>query len=225
MNLRTHSRLTVAPSLLAANFLQIGHDLTQLSHAGAELLHLDIMDGQFVPPISFGDPLITAIQKNTDFYLEAHLMTRTPERHVPRMIANKIDRIIIHQEATEHPHRVLQEIRGHGCSSGIALNPGTSLSELEYLIENCDLILIMTVNPGWGGQKFLPSMLKKIEQAKELIVRRNLPVLLEVDGGINRNTIRETRAAGTDIFVIGSSLFDAPALAEEFSTLCSLINQ
>jgi ribulose-phosphate 3-epimerase len=216
---RTHPRNTVAPSLLAADFCKLGEEIATAEAAGAQMLHLDIMDGQFVPPLSFGEPVLKAIRETSSVFLETHLMTLTPENRIKPLVEIGIDRIIIHQEVSPHAHRVLQQIKDHGCSAGIALNPGTPVANVLPVLELCDVVLIMTVNPGWGGQKFIHSTLAKIREARAVIKEQNFSTLIEVDGGITSDTITEAASAGANLFVAGSALFGASTFKSAFETL------
>ena len=178
--------------------------------AGAHIIHLDVMDGQFVPPITFGDVLATNLRNHTEAPMEAHLMTITPERHFDAFIKAGCKRIIFHVEATVHAHRLVQELKSKGVEAGIAINPATPVEAIENLIGDIDLALVMTINPGWGGQPLIPFTLEKIQRIRAL--RPDLPI--EVDGGVDPNTLPQIIAAGANIFVVGSYLLRAPTLEE-----------
>ena len=178
--------------------------------AGAHIIHLDVMDGQFVPPITFGDVLATNLRNHTEAPMEAHLMTITPERHFDAFIKAGCKRIIFHVEATVHAHRLVQELKSKGVEAGIAINPATPVEAIENLIGDIDLALVMTINPGWGGQPLIPFTLEKIQRIRAL--RPDLPI--EVDGGVDPNTLPQIIAAGANIFVVGSYLLRASTLEE-----------
>ena len=204
--------IKIAPSILTANFGILEEYLKAIDFAGADILHLDVMDGCFVPPISFGDSIISGINKATNIFLETHLMVVNPLKHVDAFINAGSDRIIFHLESDQHANRTLNYIKEYKVSNGIAINPSTSPNSLEYLLDSCDVVLVMSVNPGWGGQKFLNNTLKKIEKIKEMILKNSLPTLIEVDGGINEITSRLCIKAGADILVAGSYLLKPTSL-------------
>ena len=199
----------LSPSLLAANFYNLEKQLIILKEKNIKYLHLDVMDGNYVPNISFGQGVIKNIRENTDFIFDVHLMIEEPEKYIEEFAKAGADIITIHQEATKHPLRVLQQIRELGVKSGISLNPGTSLNVLDYLWDELDLILLMTVNPGFGGQSFIPSSIKKIKDTKELIDKNNKEIILEVDGGIKTSNLDLLLNLGIDLFVSGSDIFDS----------------
>ncbi len=208
----------LAPSILSFSVHDLRVAVPQMVEAGADIVHMDIMDGQFVPPISFGDALVKDLRDLTDATFEAHLMTLTPEAQFDRFQAAGCQRIIFHVEATVHAHRLAQELRSRGLSPGIAINPGTPAVALESVLDLVDLVLVMTVNPGWGGQKYIASMERKVTQLRQW--RPDL--LIEVDGGIDTQTLPLARAAGANIFVVGSHLARAANLSTETRTLKQL---
>ena len=199
----------IAPSLLSANFLNLQNDVAMLNRSEADWLHLDIMDGVFVPNISFGFPVINTLKKVTNKPLDVHLMIVQPEKFVSQIADAGAYMMNVHYEACTHLHRVVQEIKKHGMKAGVTLNPHTPVSLLEDIIDDLDMVLLMSVNPGFGGQKFIENAVKKVEHLKEMIMKRNLPTLIEVDGGVNLETGKTLVDAGADVLVAGSFVFSA----------------
>ena len=193
----------LAPSILNMDFAHLGRELKKIENGGADLLHLDIMDGNFVPNISFGPRVVESIKSITSLPLEVHLMVEKPENHIKSFIDAGGDIVIVHYETSKHLDRLIQTINEAGVKSGIALNPATSLSVIEYLINKIDILLLMTVNPGFGGQKFIPEMINKIEKARKIIDNQEKSISLEVDGGINLDNISKVIKAGAEIIVAG----------------------
>lgn len=212
-------RKQIAPSILGLSHGAIAAGAEEMIRAGAEVIHVDVMDGQFVPPITFGDGLVKALAPLGDVLWEAHLMTLTPERHFEAFAQSGCKRIIFHQEVAPHAHRLCGMLKDMGVQSGIALNPGTSAETVRELIGVIDLVLVMTVNPGWGAQKFIGSMVEKIRT-----IRAWSPdIHIEVDGGINPETFKQTADAGANVFVVGNYLTSQPDLTrgmEELLQLC-----
>ena len=200
----------IAPSLLAADFLQLQKACDMFNQSEAEWLHLDVMDGRFVPNISFGMPVISAIRKATQKICDVHLMIEEPERYAETFKELGADILTVHAEACRHLHRNLQQIKALGMKAGIALNPHTPVSSIEEVLENADLVCIMTVNPGFGGQKFIPSMLKKISILKETIIKNGYSTLIEIDGGVTVQNASDIVKAGADVLVAGNTVFSAP---------------
>ena len=198
----------LSPSLLSANFYNLSEQLDILVENDVKYLHLDVMDGNFVPNISFGPGIIKSLRKKYDFIFDTHLMIVNPENYIENFKEAGCDIVTIHYEATKHPLRVLQQIRQMGMKAGISLNPGTPVEVLDYLWDELDLILIMTVNPGFGGQSFIESQVKKIKRIRELINKNNPEILLEIDGGLKTTNIERLLDLGIDLFVSGSDVFN-----------------
>lgn len=197
----------LSPSILAADFACLGKEIKEAEEAGAKWLHLDVMDGKFVPCVSFGMPVITSLRKVSNLFFDVHLMIEEPERYIKEFKEAGADMLTVHAEACRHLDRVLHEIHNAGMKAGIALNPGTSLSAIEEVLGLADMILIMTVNPGFGGQKFIPYTADKIRRLKKMLEDRNLTVDIQVDGGIGKDTLETVMDAGANIFVMGSAVF------------------
>jgi ribulose-phosphate 3-epimerase len=199
----------VAPSILSANFLNLEKDIEMLNRSEADWIHLDIMDGVFVPNISFGFAVTNLLKKITNKTLDTHLMIVKPEKFINEVKETGSTYMNVHYEATTHLHRVVQEIRNHGMKPAVTLNPHTPVSFLEDIISDLDMVLLMSVNPGYGGQKFITNTLKKVSQLKELILQRNSTALIEVDGGVNLETGKMLVDAGADVLVAGSFIFSS----------------
>ncbi len=202
--------MIIAPSILAADFGNLARDIQMVNRSEAEWIHLDIMDGVFVPNISYGFPVVSAIAKEAKKVLDAHLMIIDPDRYVENFAKMGVEYLSVHYEACTHLHRSLQNIRNLGMKAGVALNPHTPVHLLEDILEECDYVLLMSVNPGFGGQKFIENAVKKVAALKEMILKRGLETLIEVDGGVNRHNAPILAAAGADALVAGSSVFNAP---------------
>ncbi len=197
----------IAPSILSADFSRLGEEIIAVENAGADLIHVDVMDGHFVPNITIGPPVVASIKKTAHIPLDVHLMIDDPDKYVPAFAEAGSDIITVHAEAAAHLHRTVHLIKKLGAKAGVSINPATPLVDIEEIIGDIDLLLIMTVNPGFGGQQFIESMLPKIRRAREIIDRVSPGILLEVDGGITLKNIETVNKAGVDIFVAGSSIF------------------
>jgi ribulose-phosphate 3-epimerase len=201
--------IKVAPSILSADFSRLYDEVQKVEEAGADLLHIDVMDGHFVPNITIGPPVISCLRKKSSLPFDVHLMITNPERYVEDFIKSGADILTVHVESTIHIHRLIQTIKEKGALPAVALNPSTPLSALDYILEDVYMVLIMTVNPGFGGQTFIKGMLNKINKLKDKIVSKNLDVLIQVDGGINEKNAREIVEAGADVLVAGSAIYNA----------------
>lgn len=199
----------IAPSILSADFLKLGEEIREAEAAGADLLHIDIMDGHFVPNLTIGPSIVEAIRKITSLSLDVHLMIEDPDKYLMDFIKAGADYVTVHYEALVHLHRTVNWIRENGIKAGVSLNPATPVWSLQDIIADADMILLMSVNPGFGGQNYIPQTTEKIRALRELINQKGLRTLIEVDGGIKISNAREVISAGADILVMGSGFFNA----------------
>ena len=213
----------LSPSILAADFTQLGEEIRRADEAGAQYIHYDVMDGMFVPSITFGMPVLSSIRKITERILDVHLMIENPERYIDEFADCGADIITVHAESCRHLDRVISQIHQKGIKAGVALNPATSLSVLDYILDKVDMVLIMTVNPGFGGQKFIESSYDKIRELKKRITEKKLQTDIQVDGGINTATLPDVLEAGANIIVAGSAVFKGD-IQKNVQELLSMMN-
>lgn len=209
----------IAPSILSADFTRLGEEIKAVEEAGADYIHIDVMDGHFVPNITVGPMIVKAARKATDLPLDVHLMIESPEMYIDDFVKAGSDLITVHVETVTHLHRLLEVIRDAGVKVGAALNPATPLSSIEYVLRHLDMVVLMTVNPGFGGQSFIPEVLPKISELKKIIVQKGIEVDIEVDGGINVKNIGQAAQAGANVFVAGNAVFSSQNYAETISMM------
>jgi ribulose-phosphate 3-epimerase len=214
--------IRIAPSILSANFAALGEEIRKVEEGGAHALHVDVMDGHFVPNITIGPPVIRSIKKVTKLPLDVHLMISDPDRYIPDFVDAGAMALTVHAEATIHLDRTLNFIRSQNVLVGVSINPATPLSAIEYALGLADVLLIMTVNPGFGGQKFIPYTVEKIQRAREIIENRNYGCVIEVDGGIDTATVPVVVKAGAEVLVAGSAIFHAPDPARKIKELLEI---
>jgi len=212
-------KIQIAPSILSADLLQLEKQVTALAENGADYIHVDVMDGHFVPNLTFGPNMVKALKRITDIPLDVHLMISNPDQYIEAYAKAGADILTVHQEACTHLHRTIQSIHNQGIKAGVSLNPATSLSTIENVLDDMDLLLIMTVNPGFGGQKFIPQGIKKIAEARKLIDAAGRDILLEVDGGVDTQTVESIVRAGANVLVSGSTIFGRPDIVEAMQEL------
>lgn len=211
--------IQLAPSILSADFARLGEQVEDVSKAGADLIHVDVMDGHFVPNISFGASVMKSLDSLETAPYDVHLMIENPDNYLGDFVTEKTEYITVHQEACVHLHRTIQHIKSYGVGAGVSLNPATPVSSLENILEDVDLVLIMSVNPGFGGQSLIPSTLRKIRKLAEIREKNSLKFRIEIDGGVNLKTIPDVAETGVDIIVAGSAVFGADNLEKRVAEL------
>jgi ribulose-phosphate 3-epimerase len=213
----------IAPSILSADFSRLGEEIRAVEKAGADLIHVDIMDGHYVPNLTIGPGVVSSLRKTTALPFDVHLMIEDPDRYIDAFAAAGSDILTVHAEAVVHLHRTVHYIKGKGIRAGVSLNPSTPLSCIEEILPDIDLLLIMTVNPGFGGQKFIEGMLPKIRKARELAQSRGLGLAIEVDGGVTPDNIGTLAEAGADIFVAGAAIFGSPSYSDTITRMKTIL--
>lgn len=214
----------LAPSILSADFSCLGEETERIRRGEADLIHVDVMDGHFVPNISFGAAVMKSLLGKTDIPFDVHLMIEDPDKYIDDFVTENTEYITVHAEACTHINRTLQHIKSKGVKAGVALNPGTSLSVLDYVLEDADMILVMSVNPGFGGQKFIPSVLRKASELVKLREERNLDFEIEIDGGANLDNLKQITDAGVSIVVAGSSVFKADDIEKRTAEFTDMLH-
>ena len=214
----------IAPSILSADFSKLGEEIRAVEKAGADLIHVDVMDGRYVPNITIGPGVVSSLRKTTSLPFDVHLMIEEPDRYIDAFVEAGSDIVTVHAEAVIHLHRTVHYIKGKGIKAGVSLNPSTPLACIEEILPDIDVLLIMTVNPGFGGQKFITGMLPKIRRAKELARSRGLEPAIEVDGGVTAENIGSLAEAGADIFVAGAAVFGSPSYSEAITRMKGILD-
>lgn len=209
----------IAPSILSADFSRLGEEIKAAEKAGADLIHVDVMDGHFVPNITIGPPVVKSLKKIASLPLDVHLMIEEPDRYIKGFVESGADIITVHTEASVHLHRTIQNIKEFGIKAAVSVNPATPLSHIETILPNVDMVLIMSVNPGFGGQKFIPETFPKIRRLKAIISEGKYRVDIEVDGGVNEENVSEVVLAGADIVVMGNAFYNSKDYAETIKTV------
>lgn len=214
----------IAPSILSADFSRLGEEIKAVEKAGADWIHIDVMDGHFVPNITYGPIIVEASKKSCSLPLDVHLMVEKPDNFIQDFIKAGADLISVHAEACTHLNRTINFIKEAGAKAGVALNPATPLSAIEWVLEDLDFVLIMSVNPGFGGQRFIPNSLDRVRELKSTIKKRGLNTIIQIDGGVNGKTIAEIAKAGVDSFVAGSAIFNSPDYRDTITDFRNKIN-
>lgn len=215
----------IAPSILSADFARLGEQVEAISRGGADFVHVDVMDGHFVPNISFGSAVMKSLNKVETAPYDVHLMIENPDAYLGDFVTDKTEYIVVHQEACRHLHRTVQNIKSHGVKAGVALNPATPVSSLECILEDLDLVLVMSVNPGFGGQIFIPQAVEKIKELDQIRKEKGYDFQIEIDGGINLDNAKMVMEAGCDIFVAGSAVFKAENLEERIHEFKKILSE
>ena len=211
--------IKLAPSILSADFARLLEDVKKVEKAGCEYLHIDVMDGHFVPNITLGPGIVNSLRKDVNMVFDAHLMIENPDNYIKEFADAGCDIIVVHQEACTHLHRTIQNIKSHGIKAGVALNPATPIETIKYVLQDVDMVLLMSVNPGFGGQSYIPVVTEKIKELKALIDKMNLDIDIEVDGGVKPSNIAEVVNAGANVIVAGSAIFNAGNIDEAVKSL------
>jgi ribulose-phosphate 3-epimerase len=211
--------IKISPSILASDFSRLGEEISRVERAGADMIHLDVMDGHFVPNLTIGPPVIKSLRGVTSLPFDVHLMIDNPERYIEAFVDAGADSISVHVEKNSHLHRTIEMIKHFGCRTSVVLNPATPLNTLEMVLDEVDMVLLMTVDPGFGGQHYIEGMTRKVRELKHMAVQRGLGFDIEVDGGIDLDNIHEVTEAGANVIVAGSAIFNAPDIAEMIRSL------
>ena len=211
--------IKLAPSILSADFARLLEDVKKVEKAGCEYLHIDVMDGHFVPNITLGPGIVKSLRKDVNMVFDAHLMIENPDNYIKEFADAGCDIIVVHQEACTHLHRTIQNIKSHGIKAGVALNPATPIETIKYVLQDVDMVLLMSVNPGFGGQSYIPVVTEKIKELKALIDKMNIDIDIEVDGGVKPSNIAEVVNAGANVIVAGSAIFNAGNIDEAVKSL------
>ena len=209
----------IAPSILSADFSKLGEEILAVERAGADYIHIDVMDGHFVPNITIGPLIVDAIRPITKLPLDVHLMIENPDQYIEAFVKAGADYITVHVEACRHLHRTIQIIKSYGVKAGVVLNPATSVETIQHIIGDIDMVLLMSVNPGFGGQQFIPEVLPKIRKVKEMADQKGLTIEIEIDGGVNPETAKKCIEAGANVLVAGSAIYNQPDYAKAISQI------
>lgn len=211
--------IKLAPSILSADFARLLEDVKKVENAGCEYLHIDVMDGHFVPNITLGPNIVKSLRNDVNMVFDAHLMIENPDQYIKEFVDAGCDIIVVHQEACKHLHRTIQNIKSYGIKAGVSLNPATPIESIKHILEDVDMVLLMSVNPGFGGQSFIPCVLDKIKELKSIIKEKGLNIDIEVDGGVKSSNIGDVVAAGANILVAGSAIFGSDSIESAVKSL------